>query len=231
MSYFAHEGAAPWQDNVCENLRSGATCLDCHAGGIIFGSTVESERGTLDISQVNVGDCLLTFDHGKMPVVEISTSNIWTSDGICIKYFWPFYIPKMVLGNTTPVIIMPEKRVLFRNSILKKQTGNAYVLVPITALAGYCGIKRIVPLKRISSYNVKFSEDELIVLNGGAVLNCSIEMDFLSENIDQPHSIPCFDVDTTKALLAKISKTKVFSKKLDNIEPNRQRYPVSAFHK
>lgn len=218
MCYYALDGSIPKHRKVCEVLLSKTGCSGCHAGGILQGTLVETNCGSIDISQVKAGDYLATFEHGMQPVVDVSTSTAWTSNAICTKAFWPFYVPEMVLDNSQPVIIMPEHQVLFNSDILMEETGNPYALVPITALEDFCGIHKIVPTKRVLSYNVKFAKTELLILNGGTILNCKADTDFMNEIIHPSHSLRSFGTGETKALLAKIEARAELSDQLSDLE-------------
>jgi len=145
------------------------------AFGLAAGTLVATPSGWRPVESLIPGDMALTFDGGMQPLRHVLTDTLWSAEGPCPFPFWPLLVPTGTLGNRLPLALMPEQYVLVESDLAEALCEDPFMLVPATALDGVLGIERVPPAVPQEVYALFFEQDEIIFVNGSALLHCPVE--------------------------------------------------------
>jgi hypothetical protein len=137
--------------------------------GMVDGTKVAGAMGWRPIETISAGDRVSTFDGGMQEVRQVTRSNLWNGKGPCPRILWPLEVPVGALGNSDVMLLLPEQIVMIESDVAEEISGDAFVLVPATALDGYRGIHRIQPHAPISVTTLHFATDQVVFSNFGAM--------------------------------------------------------------
>ena len=113
------------------------------AEGIFASTPLAGADGWLLADKVKVGDLLLTFDAGLLPVRHVHRHRIAQDAPV---QDWPILIPAGTLGHHDALRLPPEQTVLVEADLAEELYGEAFVTVPALALEGWRGCTRVPPL-------------------------------------------------------------------------------------
>lgn len=145
-------------------------CSDYHMRGIPSGTRIATHEGWQRIDMIAVGDYVLTFDNGPRAVVAITRSIQFVHEDIAPDFANPIHVPAGAIGNSEPLVLLPEQSVMVESDLAEAQTGDPFALIPAKALVGYRGIERFRALRPFEVYTLHLETDELVYAEGGALL-------------------------------------------------------------
>lgn len=143
------------------------------AEGIVAGTRIATDLGWRPVETILPGDMVMTFDHGMRPVVAVSRAALWSGEGRCPRAVMPLAVPVGALGNTAPMLLLPEQNVLVESDLADAVFGDPFALVPAAALQGYRAIDRITPHQSMDVLVLHFAADELVYANGAGLIHCA----------------------------------------------------------
>ena len=118
---------------------TAAPCLAV-AEGIFASTRLAGQDGWLRAGDIAVGDLLLTFDAGLLPVRRVQRHRI---GGEAAAQDWPVLIPAGTFGRHDALRLPPEQPVLVEADLAEELYGEAFVTVPAMALEGWRGCTRV----------------------------------------------------------------------------------------
>jgi Hint domain len=124
---------------------------------------VLTPAGPRPVGALAVGDLVHTLDAGPMPLRWIGRR---ARPGLGRDM--PVRFAPGVLGNTAPLILSPQHRVLLAGPLIELFTGENEVLVPAKALVGYPGV-RPVPRGQVAYVTLLFDTHALVLAGGAEV--------------------------------------------------------------
>lgn len=110
--------------------------------GFFAGTKVATRETWVAVEDLRVDDLVLTDEHGPQVITHIEHSVIDLSESRRTPDAWPIHIPKNVLGNTRPVIVAPDMRIVIRDDAAISMFGKDQVCIPAESLIGYSGVAR-----------------------------------------------------------------------------------------
>jgi hypothetical protein len=140
--------------------------------GLVAGTRVETARGWKPVEQVMTGETVQTWDGGLQPVTRIDR----TTYGADLALAYPdglLMVPGGALNTCDAFYLMPEQHVLLESTIAEEVLGRPAVLVPASALEGYRGIMRVMPVDLVEVVTLFFDQEEVVYANTGALLHCA----------------------------------------------------------
>jgi len=140
--------------------------------GLAAGTLVATQNGWQDVSMVQVGDMILTFDGGLQAVKEVRKDLAWQDDFFCPEHLWPMHVPAGTLGNREPMTILQDQLVLIESDIAEEVFGDPFTLIKAEALEGYRGISRDRPAQIFEVFTLVFDTEQLVFAHSGALLHC-----------------------------------------------------------
>ncbi len=142
------------------------------AEGIVSGTMIGTEMGWRPVDALMPGDRVMTFDGGLMPVLAVHRQRGASAGAPMPRHLWPLLVPRQVVGNRTPMTLLPEQLVLIESDTAEAQYGDAFVLIPAVALEGFRGIEAVWSGARYDSVSLGFAAEQMVYCAGSALLHC-----------------------------------------------------------
>lgn len=159
--------SAAWDGAGINSASRGAM-----TNGLVCGSMVATKAGWRPIETIVSGDLVLTFDGGLQPVKSVARGVLWSGTEICPEWLWPINVPAGALGNTNPMVLLAEQPVMLESDLAEEMFGDPFVMVAPDELEGKLGIETVPPEIRQDVIALTFEEEEVIFVDGGALLYC-----------------------------------------------------------
>ena len=140
--------------------------------GIVGTTRVATSMGWREVSALQAGDMVLTFDGGLQRVAKVTRRALWTGEGRCPERFWPLLVPAGAIDNAVPMLVLPRQGVMLESDIAEAVLGDPFALIPAAALEGVRGVERVYPNDPIEVVILNFEADQVIFAEHGALLFC-----------------------------------------------------------
>lgn len=142
------------------------------AEGLVAGMLVATELGWQPVEDLQTGDRVVTFDNGLQRLKSVEVNTLWTAEQQAPRGLWPLVVPARVLGNRTPVRLLPEQAVLIESDLAEDLYGDAFTMISAAVLDGYKGIHRVPPAREMTVVCLRFERDEVVYANGTTLVHC-----------------------------------------------------------
>ena len=147
--------------------------------GIIATTKVATAIGWRDVSSLQAGDQVLTFDRGLQTLTSISRTQLWDGEGACPRAFWPLAVPAGALENTRPMMLLGKQGVMLESDVAEELYGDPFALIPSAALEGVHGIERVYPNDPIEVITLHFEDAQVVFAENGTLMFCAAGGDLL----------------------------------------------------
>lgn len=140
--------------------------------GLIAGTRVETADGWKPVEMIRTGEKVHTYDGGLQPVTRIERT-VFGADN---REAFPeglLMVPGGALDNCDAFYLLPDQHVLLESDVAEDVLGAPAVLVPATALEGYKGIMRVMPVDVIEVVTLLFDDEEVVYANTGVMMHCA----------------------------------------------------------
>lgn len=107
------------------------------------GTRITTDKGSVAIQDLRVGDRVATLDDGFQPVVWIGRKYLGPHDLLRMPQQRAVYVRAGALGHGYPksdLVVSPQHRLLLRSNITRRMTDEAEILVAAIKLVGFPGI-------------------------------------------------------------------------------------------
>lgn len=149
---------------------NGGLAVQTH--GLMAGTRVASNLGWRAIEALAVGDMVLTFDNGMQEITEIRRMTFWTDAPDTPSAQWPVIVPAGALDNREEMTLLADQGVLVESDTAAEMYGDPFAILPVQALVGIRGIRRVAPAEQIELFAVYFAQEQVIYAEGGALIHC-----------------------------------------------------------
>ncbi len=153
-------------------------------GGFLAGTRVASNLGWRAIEALDVGDQVLTFDHGMQPITEMHRDSLVWTGGAVAPLRAPVFVPSDALHNRAPVWMMPDQGVLIESDLIENLFDDPFAIVPACTLVGYRGIERVTPGQKMNVVMPRFAEDQAIYLEAGTLGYSPAKRDLITYGVE-----------------------------------------------
>ena len=126
----------------------------------VKGTRIETDKGNIAIEALRVGDRVKTADHGLQTIRWINSTSV-----PAFGLHAPVRIAAGALGNTRPLWVSQQHRMLFFGAEVQLYFGESEVLVAAKHLAGLSGIE-IIELPRVEFFHMLFDRHEIVFSEG-----------------------------------------------------------------
>lgn len=133
------------------------------------GTLIETKRGPVRIEELEVGDKVVTRDHGLQEIRWIGSRMLSVAELARNPKLRPIRISAGVLGNnkpTTELIVSPQHRILVRSKIAQKMFGATEILVAAKQLLQVEGIDIDNRVQDVEYFHIMFDQHEVVISNG-----------------------------------------------------------------
>lgn len=140
-------------------------------GYVCFAGTamIMSDRGEVHARELQVGDLVLTRDHGFQPIRWIGRRTVPAAMLGPQSRIRPVRIRAGALGPHSPqrdLLVSPQHRLLIASEIARRMFGSAEVLVAAHHLIGHPGIEVAADLRSIEYVHFAFDQHQLVFADG-----------------------------------------------------------------
>ena len=149
---------------------SALTCTDYKMRGITSGTRIATVDGWRSVDTLSVGDDVLTFDNGPQKLTAVTRATQFVHDHTTPDFANPIHVPAGAIGNSEPMVLLPEQSVMIESDEAEARTGDPFALIPAKALIGFRGVDRFRALRAFEVFTLHFENDELVYVEGGALL-------------------------------------------------------------
>ncbi len=140
--------------------------------GLIAGTMVETAAGWRRVELLRVGDRVHTYDGDLRQLRRVERAYYGAAHGgYGLEEI--LHVPGGVLDNCEDLFVMPEQMLMIESQLAAELLGTPAVLIPATALAGYCGITRRQPEGLIETISLGFDDEEVVFANSGLLAHCA----------------------------------------------------------
>lgn len=126
----------------------------------VAGTRIRAEMGAVAIEHLKVGDRVVTLDHGLQPIRWIGRSHVAADPALAPIRFAPG-----AFGNTRPLLVSPQHRMLVQGGALELCHGAAQALLPACHMINGQDITQIAPAPH-TYLHLMFDQHELIWAEG-----------------------------------------------------------------
>ena len=124
------------------------------------GTLIRTESGDVPIEDLQVGDLVVTLDHGLQPIRWIGSSKVKGAGHLA-----PIEITSDLFGNARPLSVSPQHCILVRDWRASLYFGASEVLVPAKFLVNGGSIK-IAECGEVECFHLLFDTHEIVFAEG-----------------------------------------------------------------
>ncbi|QBY02162.1 Hint domain-containing protein [Rhodophyticola sp. CCM32] len=139
-----------------EEIGAGDSGIICFAAGTL----IETTQGPRPVERLRPGDLVLTEDAGPQPLLWVGASRVPGTGK-----FAPVRFDAGAIGNTRPLTLSPQHRVLISGWQVELVTGATETLVAACHLINGSSIRRI-PCAMITYHHIMFDQHHIIRSEG-----------------------------------------------------------------
>lgn len=136
--------------------RQTTSFLTCFAAG----TRLQTPEGAQSIETLKIGDLVMTLDHGPQPIRWIGRTETVGQGSHA-----PIRIAPGALGNSAPLRVSPQHRMLVASGAAELQFGEAEVLVAAKHMVGQAGITQEL-CGPVGYVHILFDRHELVMAEG-----------------------------------------------------------------
>ncbi|MFN3208405.1 MAG: Hint domain-containing protein [Roseovarius sp.] len=140
--------------------------------GLISGTKVATGMGWRPVEAIAEGDRVLTFDGGLQMITKVSRIRLWSGQDICPRQFWPLEVPAGALGNREVMHVLPGQNIMVESDAAEDLYGDPFTLLPVEAIEGLHGVRRVAPEWGIEVIVLHFAADQVVFADNGALFLC-----------------------------------------------------------
>jgi Hint domain len=153
------------QSMVSQRAACGPAVL---VDGLAATQRLATADGWVEAGDLLVGDPVLTFEGGEMPVARVFRS---AQAARVPQPFWPIWLPVGAMENDEPAELLPAQMVMLESDLAEELYGEPFVLIPASALVGWNGIERRAP-EAVEIVHVQFETPQLVFAGRSLLLSC-----------------------------------------------------------
>lgn len=140
----------------------GWTSLFCFTHGTL----IETPDGPRLIEDLRVGDLVTTLDNGSQPLRWIGTRSVSHAEMLARPEFRPVRFETGALGNSRPLLVSPQHRMLLNDWRAEVYFGEEQVLIAAKALVNGSTIREVVPETAVTYCHLLSDRHEVILAEG-----------------------------------------------------------------
>lgn len=133
------------------------------------GTLIETDRGSVAVDDLVVGERVVTLDHGCQPIRWIGRRKLSQSELREAPELLPIRIRANCLARGVPandICVSPQHRMLVRSDIAERMFGTGEVLVAAKHLLKLRGVAVARGKREVEYFHILFDHHEIIFANG-----------------------------------------------------------------
>jgi hypothetical protein len=149
-SPYAGQNALPWAPILC----------------LTQGTMIETPEGPRCIDELAVGDLVTTLDNGSQPLRWIGRRPVSMFELLAHSELRPIRFETGAMGNTRPLMVSPQHRMLLNDWRAEVYFGEDQVLIPAKSLVDGGTVRQVFPEQPLVYCHLLFDRHEMILANG-----------------------------------------------------------------
>jgi Hint domain len=150
--------------------REMAAQVPTKPGEVVFcftaGTRVDTPDGLRRIEDLAPGDLVTTLGNGSQPLRWSGVRHVPAAEMLMTPDLQPVEFATGVIGNTGPLRVSPQHRILLNDWRAQVFFGEDEVLVPAKALVNGLTIRQVLPAEGVTYVHLLFDRHEIIVSEG-----------------------------------------------------------------
>lgn len=209
--------------DIFEDVFGSTSTPSPAATGIDGATNLATSDGYKAAREIQVGDQILTFDHGLRTVRSVQKRI--TSTHIASL---PIFVPAGAIGNEVDLVVPEHQVLMIENDHAEAMFGDPFVLVRAQDLVGYNGISRIVPVQELETVEIEFATDEVIFGAKGELFFCPVSRETIqrSDNFFEHSGYSILSPDMVVKLTPRTNHTS--AQNLSKLTPAPDAYDLLA---
>ncbi len=133
------------------------------------GTMIRQKAGEIAVEELEVGDPVMTLDHGEQPIRWIGSRSLSAVELALFPKLRPIRIAAGALGDGSPerdLIVSPQHRMLIRSAIAERMFGASEILVPALKLLDWAGVERVSGEDGVTYWHFLLDDHQLVTANG-----------------------------------------------------------------
>ena len=188
----------------------------------VNGTRIATPRGPRAIETLNLGDLVITADHGPQPIRWISRRRIGVTAQVTNPSRRPVEIAAGALGQglpTRPLRVSQLHAMAIRSAIAERMTGQAEVLLRANRLCTAPGIVTTAQFRPLELLHLQFDRHEIIFAEGAPSesLQASTAARLKDGCPDEPTSLP--EEATARLILQGARAARLVARHRKNAQP------------
>lgn len=135
----------------------------------VRGSLIDTDRGPVAVEDLDLGDPVVTLDHGCQPIRWIGRRGLSRTELSGAPHMRPVRIRAGCLGESLPtkdLLVSQQHRMLVRSPIVKRMFAASEVLVAAKHLLALDGVEIVEHADEVEYFHLLFDQHEIIFGNG-----------------------------------------------------------------
>ncbi|PTX54451.1 Hint domain-containing protein [Litoreibacter ponti] len=141
------------------------------SAGIFAGTRLATDYAWTPVEELQVGDTVLTAEHGAQEIVSIEHRSLSVSAARANAKQWPLLVPEGAIGNTRAMLVSPDMRLVIEDEAAATLFGEPCVSLRAENLIGYRGIARARISGDLSHVTLRLAGEETLVVEGGVYID------------------------------------------------------------
>lgn len=135
--------------------------------GFCEGTEIATPYAWSRVETLEVGDLVLTAEHGAQEIIGIETGALFVSSQRSHAIQWPVHVPEGALGNDSALVMSPAMRVVMEGETAALLFGHDCVSVQANDLIGFRGIHRARVAGPMQQTTLLFEQPQTVTAQGG----------------------------------------------------------------
>ncbi|MEM9580272.1 MAG: Hint domain-containing protein [Pseudomonadota bacterium] len=141
--------------------------FSAEASGLLLGKLIATTLGWRPVEALCVGDLVLTFDNGFLPIRAVRRVVLWDGDGACPDHLRPVEIGADLLPDVSCVRVMSHQGIMVESDFAESHRGDPFAVILPGAIAQF-GLAQPVHCEApIEVIILEFDSDEVIYGQSG----------------------------------------------------------------
>lgn len=132
----------------------------------VAGTEILTPYGTIPVEQLAPGDLVETVDHGPQPLLQVTETRLGIDELQASPELRPIVFARGSFGNTRPMRLSPQHRVLVAGWQAELFFGEVEVLVPAKALVNGTSVVVAPVVQPVSYFHLLFEQHQLVYSDG-----------------------------------------------------------------
>jgi Hint domain len=130
------------------------------------GTLVDTSDGPRLIEELGIGDLVTTLGNGSQPLRWTASRRVIADEMRRFPELQPVEFAAGVIGNSRPLLVSPQHRILLNDWRAQVYFGEDEVLIPAKAMLNGTTVRQVVPPEGVCYIHLLFDRHEILLSEG-----------------------------------------------------------------